>query len=190
MSLTLLPTTVGTPDIAEPEPTLRGSWRLPIRQPAPPPVIRFVLPEWLGTVSRPSRAPTIPEQLQQVKDRTGWSLRTLGALIDTTHPTVEAVLAGRTRLHRTPGTARRVWELYQLVSRLWTVAGEDSPTLDRLLTEAPGTDRRPAIELFRSGDVAGSYLAALDVLRPPQADGMMRSLFPARPGQATAPLHE
>jgi transcriptional regulator with XRE-family HTH domain len=190
MSLLIPSTTAGAVDIADTEATLLGPWRLPAAEPSPPQVITFELPAWLGAMTPQRRIPSLREQLQAIKDRTGWSMRTLGAVTDTTHPTIEAILRGRTRLQRSPGTARRITDIYELTLRLWTVVGGDRATLDRALTETPGQTGSSATERLRAGDSAGAYLAALDVLQPPRAGGMMTGRYPARPGEATTAIYE
>jgi len=188
MTLTFAPTTVGAPDIAEPaDDTLPGPWTLPQGREAIP----FApASDWTIPPSTPTEVPSIQAQLRQIRDWTGWSFRMLGTLTGTTHPTIEAVLQGRTRLTRTPDTARRISVLHRLIVRLRVVVHGDLELLVRVLSEPPGDGRRSAVELFSAGDLAAAYLAALDVIRPPRTDGMMRSLFPARPGEATSALHD
>ncbi len=189
MTFTLAPTTVGTPDIAEPaDDTLPGPWTLPLRREAIP-LAQFPAPGWTIPPSLPPEVPSIQVQLRQIRDWTGWSSRTLGMLTGTTHPTIEAVLEGRTRLTRIPDTARRISVLHRLIMRLRVVVHGDLEMLVRVLSEPPGDGRPTAVELFSAGDLAAAYLAALDVIRPPRTDGMMRSLFPAQPGEATSALH-
>lgn len=190
MTLTFPPTTVGVPDIAEPaNDTLPGPWMLALRR-EPTPLTQFAAPGWTIPPSTPTEFPSVQMQLRQIRDWTGWSSRTLGMLTGTTHPTIESVLEGRTRLTRIPDTARRISVLHRLIVRLRVVVHGDPEMLVRVLSESPGEGRSTAVELFRVGDLAGAYLAALDVLRPPRTGNMMRSLFPARPGEATSALHD
>ncbi len=190
MTFMLAPATVGAPDIAEPaDDTLPGSWTLPHRK-EPIPLTHFNNPGWTIPSSPPAETPNVQVQLRQIREWTGWSLRTLGTLTRTTHPTIEAALEGRSRLIRTPDTARRISVLHRLIARLRVVVHGDPQLLVRMLNEPPDDGRPTAVEMFGSGDVAGAYLAALDVLRPPHSGGMMRSLFPARPGEATTALHD
>jgi hypothetical protein len=190
MTLTFAPATVGTPDIAEPaDGTLPGPWMLPHRR-EPAPLTQFAAPGWTIPPSTRTELPSVQVQLRQIKDWTGWSFRTLGTLTGTTHPTIEAVLEGRTRLTRTPDTARRISVLHRLIVRLRVVVHGDPEMLVRILSEPPGDGRPSAVELFTAGDLAAAYLAALDVIRPPRTGGMMRSLFPGRPGEATSALHD
>lgn len=190
MTLTFAPATVGAPDIAEPaDDTLPGPWTLPHRR-EPTPLTQFAAPDWTIAPSTPTEFPSVQVQLRQIKDWTGWSSRTLGRLTGTTHPTIEAVLEGRSRLTRIPDTARRISVLHRLIVRLLVVAHGDLEMLVRVLSEPPGDDRPPATELFTAGDLAGAYVAALDVLRPPRTGNMMRSVFPAQPGKATSAFHD
>ena len=190
MTLTYAPATVGVPDIAEPaDDTLPGPWTLPHRR-EPTPLTQFAASDWTIPPSTPTEFPSVQVQLRQIRDWTDWSFRTLGTLTGTTHPTIEAVLQGRTRLTRTPDTARRISLLHHLISRLRVVVHGDQETLVRILSEPPGDGRPTAAELFTAGDLAAAYLAALDVFRPPHTGGMMHSLFPARPGEATSALHQ
>jgi hypothetical protein len=190
MTLTFAPATVGAPDIAEPaDDTLPGPWTLPHRG-EPAPLTQFAASDWTIPPSTPTEFPSVQVQLRQIKDWTGWSFRTLGTLTGTTHPTIEAVLEGRTRLTRTPDTARRISVLHRLIVRLRVVVHGDPDMLVRVLSEPPGDGRPPATELFTAGDLAGAYLAALDVLHPPRTGNMMRSVFPAQPGKATSALHD
>lgn len=190
MTLVFPSATVGAPDIADSgEETLPGPWSVPLGG-RPVPVVEFAAPGWTIPRSTPARVPSVPEQLRQVREWTGWSSRRLAALTGSTHPTVEAILEGRTQLNRTPATARRISDLHRLVSRLAVVVQGDRAVLNRVLSEPPGGDRAAAVEVFGSGDLVGAYLAALDVLRPPRSGGMMGSLFPARAGEATVALHD
>jgi hypothetical protein len=190
MTFTIAPATVGAPNIAEPaDDTLPGPWTLPHRREATP-LTQFPAPGWTIPPSPAAEVPSVQVQLRQIRDLTGWSFRMLGTLTGTTHPTIEAVLDGRTRLTRTPDTARRISVLHSLITRLRVVVHGDPKMLVRVLTEPPGDGRPSAVELFSGGDLAGAYVAALDVFRPPRTGGMMHSLFPAPPGKATSALHD
>lgn len=190
MTLTFAPATVGAPDIAEPAAdTLPGPWTLPHRRGGTP-LTQLAAPGWTIPPSPPAEVPSVQVQLRQIRDWTGWSSRMLGTLTGTTHPTIEAVLEGRTQLTRTPDTARRISVLHRLISRLRVVVHGDPKMLVRVLSEPPGDGRPTAVQLFSAGDLAGAYVTALDVFRPPRTDGMMRSSFPAAPGKATSALHD
>jgi hypothetical protein len=144
---------------------------------------------------------TIPEQavagpvrltqrLGDVKAWTGWSARALAEVTGTSHPTINAVLQGQAAtLTRAPGLATRIRQLHDLVSRLQIVVGGDSAELTRALKDRPAPGRRSAAEELAAGEPADAYLAALDVLSPPRTTGMMRSRFPARPGEASSALN-
>ncbi|MHB8312457.1 MAG: hypothetical protein ACYDD0_04045 [Candidatus Dormibacteria bacterium] len=183
-------TAPGWLDIAEPwGTTLVDEWNLTTGKRLLSPLLDFVA-GWHVPASEPSRVPRTQEQLRQVKEWTSWSSRTLAQATGTTHPTVEAVLRGRSQLVRVPGFAHRIMILHMLVSRLWTVVDGDRIELTRALSGHPGGNRPSALEMLEADDVPGSYLAALDVLAPPRTNGMMRGRFPRRPGEASVPLHE
>jgi hypothetical protein len=190
MTQTMSSTTVGFPDIAEPaDDTLPGVWKLACQEP-PTPLVQLGVEGWTIPTSPPPEIPSIQVQLRQIRDSTGWSSRTLATLTGTTHPTIEAALEGRTRLARLPGTALRISDLHRFIMRLLVVARSDLDVLVRALHESPGDGRPSAVELLGSGDLTAAYTAALDVLRPPRSTAMMRSVFPARPGEATTPLSD
>ena len=190
MTVTIPTTPSGRLDIAEPwGTTLVEEWRLTpvLKQSAAP--LGFI-DGWRVPPSESPRVPRVQDSLRQVKDWTGWSSRTLAEATGTTHPTVESILQGRSRLVRVPGLAQRSLLLHQLVSRLWIVVNGDRAELTRALREQPSSERASALTVLRSGEVSGAYLAALDVLTPPRVDAMMRGRFPRRPGQASVPLHD
>lgn len=183
-------TAPGSLDIAEPwGTTLVDEWNLTRGEKLSSP-LRDLTALWHIPASEPSRVPRTQEQLRQVKEWTGWSSRTLAQAIGTSHPTVDAILRGRSQLVRVPGLVHRIMVLHMLVSRLWTVVGGDRIELTRVLSEPPVGNRPSALEMLEADDVPGSYLAALDVLAPPRTGGMMRGRFPRRAGEAWVPLHE
>ena len=182
-------TAPGRLDIAERWGTTLGDdWTIAPR--APVPVAPQFPPGWRIP---PSESPTVPrlqESLRQIKDWTGWSSRALAEATGTTHPTVESILHGRSRLPRVPGLARRVVALHELVSRLRVVVAGDRAELTRVLTEEPSRGGPSALTVLGSGEVPAAYLSALDVLRPPRVGAMMRGRFPSRPGEASVALDD
>jgi hypothetical protein len=115
----------------------------------------------------------------------------LADVLATTHPTISAIAAGRSSsFARVPELPARLAELHGLLERLNLVVADDVVELNRLLSVAPDDRRANALEHIRSGDLTGAWLAATDVATPRRRTGMMRSRFPARPGQATTALHE
>lgn len=190
MTFTISTTTPGRLDIAEPwGTTLVDEWNLtPARKQTPVPL--DITPGWRIPLSKPPKMPRVQERLRQIKEWTGWSSRTLAEATGTTHPTVESILQGRSRLIRSPHLVHRICLLFQLVSRLWIVVDGDRTELTRALSEQPTSGRSSSLAVLGSGQLADAYLAALDVLTPPRVDGMMRGRFASRPGEASVPLDD
>lgn len=191
MTLTFPGTAPGAIELANhPDTTVVAGWRLPHTEShlSPPPA--FFLPDWSIPEPAHAKVPALKTRMCQLKDWTGWSSRMLAEAVGTTHPTVEAILRGDSQLSRLPQVAHRVAALYELVIRLNKLVGEDSGELDRAMTQRPSPDRPSALMLVGSGRPADAYLAALDVITPPRASGMMRGRYPARPGEATVALDD
>lgn len=141
-----------------------------------------------------AKAPTAP-RVQQLLARlqvvTGWSARTTAQALGTTHPTVSALSAGRqASTPRIPEFPGRLVALVELAERLARVADGEVASVDAALRSIPPGQTRSAVDHLRSGDLGRAYTTALDVLEPPRRGGMMRSVWPARPGEATAALDD
>lgn len=145
----------------------------------------IVVPEY-----RPVRAPQAQWLVRDVKAATRWSARFIATILGTTHPTVAALIDGRAAGGRhLPELHAQLRELHDVVMRVHAIAGDDQEETVRLLTTArPGAEQ--AVDLLRSRDPAGAYLAAVDAARPPRSGGPMTGLFPARAGEATAALED
>lgn len=139
---------------------------------------------------KPKAAPRAQRELREIRQWTRWSARSVGELLGTTHPTIAAIAAGRSSFARVPGLPSRLFELHGLLERLNAVADEDPVELNRLLESPPGPGQRTALECVAAYDFTSAWLAAIDVASPRREGGMMRGLFPARAGEATAALHE
>jgi hypothetical protein len=140
------------------------------------------------TITRPFQRPS-PESrrlMLRIRQLTGWSDRTLGSAVGASHPTIGNVLHARV----TPrlGLRQRIATLHALVQRVSTVAGNEPEATDRALrTPIAG---RNALAHLAEGEVGRAYLTALDALRPRMLPSQIIRERPARPGEATAAIHE
>lgn len=134
--------------------------------------------------SKPRLASTLQRQFQDIAGWTAWSNRRVAYLLNTTHPTVAAVLNGRGG-DRARGLADRATEVHAVLNRLYRATDADSGELRRIITERPFTGGPSAIECLRSDEPAQALLAALDVLNGPPAAGLITGNDPVRGGDAS-----
>jgi len=136
-------------------------------------------------VTRP--APRSQRLVREVRRRTGWSNRYLAHVLGITHPTVRALEEGRSKPNDHV-LLERLLEVDAVVERLFILAGQDPNETRRVLETAPSSGRPPASELLRARQPAESYLAALDVIRPPQRTPLMSGFWPSLAGDSTHDL--
>jgi hypothetical protein len=138
---------------------------------------------------RPSSLLDVQRQATELQSWTDWSDRTLAQVLGTTHPTVRALLQGRgATTSRTATVRARLREVHEVVARIHALAGGSAAITARALSELPpGSDRRP-LDYLRVGDVRQAYLAALDIVRPPRAGGLLSADWPVRAGEASVEL--
>lgn len=130
-------------------------------------------------------APRAQQMMVELQQMTGWSDRRLAVTLHCSHPTVSAISRGKSSA--SAGDLRqRLTEAFDVVDRIFLVAGRNPVETDRLLTSPPSKDAASAADLLATRDPAGAYLAALAVRRPARQSGLMRGSFPSRAGSATS----
>lgn len=135
--------------------------------------------------------PRLQKLVRRLQALTGWSARTMAEALKTTHPTVSALLDGRQAIsRRVPELPSRLTAVVDLAERVSIVVDGEAASLNNALTTVPVGQNDSALDHLRSGDVGRAYATALDVLTPPREMGMMRSVWPAKPGEATAALDD
>jgi hypothetical protein len=156
------------------------------RQPAYP--VAYRLPEHQDvTLSEESRALV---RLRDMQRWTGWSNRQLGAILNVSHPTVAAILGGRSELlARSPAVRLRLEEAHQVVQRVHLLAGRDHGRTAEALKQ-PAFRGAAAIEHLSAGRADDAYLAALYSLRPPRTGRLMVGRRPLNPGDAAVAIHD
>lgn len=133
-------------------------------------------------VSPSSRTQTSARELASM---TGWSQRKLAKLLGITHPTVKALVEGRST-GSSSDTATRVIEAHSVVRRVYLLVGSDAVETARLLGASPAPGKHTPAELIAEGRSTEGLLAALDVLNPPRPElSMMSGLWPSTSGVDT-----
>ena len=144
---------------------------------------------WVKTPERTSRqAPHTQVLVQSVLDWTGWSQRSLARVLQVSHPTVAALMQGRSDA-RIGDLFARLNEIHGVVKRLHLLVNQDVSETCRLLEGHPGSGES-ARELLSRRHPADAYLAALDVLHGRSEPPAMRSIWPAEMDQATVALYD
>ncbi|HXH59119.1 hypothetical protein [Iamia sp.] len=123
----------------------------------------------------------------EIQRMTGWSGRRLAEVLRSTHPTVRAVARGASSA-RYGDLYGRINDAYDIVGRIFLVAGRNPHEANRLLTTPPSEGAPYAASLLAERDSAGAYLAALAVNQPQRAPGLIRGMWPSRVGEATVDL--
>jgi hypothetical protein len=121
---------------------------------------------------------------------TGWSARTLADVIGTTHPTVRALLRGHfAAMPRNRDYQRRLKATYEIISRIFTLAGRD---VGRTNTALRDQGRGPsAVDYLVQDRPNDAYLAAIRSLRPPPQDRLIIGSRPLSPqGRTTDPFDD
>lgn len=140
-------------------------------------------------LSLPRPVPEAARLIALVRDRTGWSARRLARILGVSHSTVLRIADGQHPAAAHSGDLPvRLRNTYDVVDRIHLLLMRDPAATARILDAAPPNGRSPAEEL-RAGNPAEAYLAAIDILRPSQAPGLLIGDRPRRDG-ATAPMHE
>lgn len=144
---------------------------------------------WVITPTRVSRpAPHTQIIAQAVLDWTGWSQRRLSQVLQVSHPTVAALVHGKSEA-RIGDLFERLTEVHAVAKRVNLLADQDIAETNRLMT-SPSDSGDTAMELLSQRQPAGAYLAALDVLHRHRAPSMMQSVWPAKTDQATVALFD
>ena len=132
--------------------------------------------------------PELQWMVRQVRTWTGWSTRRLADAVGTSHTTIRAVENGRPLVGGHSGDLRqRLAAAHEVIERVYLLANRNVERVTAILDAAPPGRRSPIDEL-RSGDAAGAYLSALQVLNPSRP-GLIVGDHPRR-GGATVPLHD
>ena len=132
---------------------------------------------------------TLQRSVREILEATGWSRRKLAVILGTTHPTVTSILTGRSPL-RVDGLVGRVASTHEVVQRIHIAAGRDRVMTDYAINEPVGQNGESAADHLAMNSFSTAYLKAIDVLNPPQSEGMMESIWPAQHGQATHSLSD
>ena len=169
--------------------TWPGEWTVEPSSPRRRPLEEFAPTSIVLPPTTPRTAPKLQEALSELYSWTGWSMRELASAIGSTHPTIDSVLRGESNLARQPLQATHLFQLHDLVQRLQVVSHGDKAEIGRAL-RTPGSIGVTALDTLRSTGVAGAYIQALDVIRPPRSGGMMKSRFPRRPGEGSSALSD
>ena len=116
---------------------------------------------------------------------TGWSHRRLARLLNVSHPTVAALVEGRST-GSTADISNRLLAAHSVIKRVNMLVDRDPAETSRVMdVTSPTTDHTPA-ELLAEGHVTESLLAAIDVIQPQrQTTSLMTGAWPARPGEGT-----
>jgi DNA-binding transcriptional regulator YiaG len=135
--------------------------------------------------TRPS--PRSQRLTHEIRRRTGWSNRQLARVLEISHPTVRALEEGRSRPGDTEVLARLV-EVDAVVSRVFMLTGQEASETQRVLESKPLGGRQSPVELLRSRQPSVAYLAAIDVIRPPERSPLMTGIWASRAGEGTHDL--
>ena len=120
---------------------------------------------------------------RELASMTGWSQRRLAKLLRVTHPTVKALIEGRST---SSDIASRAIEAHGVVRRVHTLVGGDVAETARVLDSKPEPGRKSAADLVSQGKISEGLLAAIDTLNPPRAEStMMTGLWPSKVGAGT-----
>jgi hypothetical protein len=178
---------------------LKTTWDLPTLGSLTAPGVQFfkAAPKLLATATtREVTLPTLkarPTPSLQIKaielvDFTGLSLRVLGEILGTTHPTLSSLLRGHsTDLSRRPEVLDRIEALHSVAKRLHMLSGTPKSVGETLMTRVEG---RAIADLAISGEPARAYLAALRLLAP-RSEGRFKPDFATREaGTATVALSD
>jgi transcriptional regulator with XRE-family HTH domain len=168
----------------------------PLQQPVTPPTIDTREPIWrVGgwdvdlPPSPPRPVPEATRLITLIRDRTGWSGRKLAEILPVSHTTVRRIARGQQPESAHSGDLpARLRDVYDVIDRIYLLQGRDPQATARTLDSAPPGRSSPREEL-RSGNPADAYLAAIDLLGPPRAPGLLTGDRPRRE-DATAPLHD
>lgn len=138
-------------------------------------------------IPRPS--PRSQRLTREIRRQTGWSNRQLARVLEISHPTVRALEEGRSR----PGDSEllaRLVEVDAVVSRVSMLTGQEVSETRRILESGPSGSGRSPVELLRTRQPSEAYLAAMDVIRPPERSPLMSGVWASRAGEGTHDLSD
>lgn len=144
---------------------------------------------WIRVPESASRpAPSAQRLAQELLLWTGWSHRSLAAVLGISHPTVAALVQGKSSA-RVGDLFARLIEAHEVVQRVYLIADKDAPRARRLLS-ATSKSGYSVRDLLAQRQPAAAYLAALDASGPLPVGPMMQSIWPSSAGNATVDLAE
>lgn len=151
----------------------------------------WTLGDWPIKVPRPvpQVMPDLERIVKEVREWTGWSARRLADVVESTHTTILRAENGRPLMPGHSGDLReRLFDLHNLVERVFLVVGRDSERTAAVLSTSPPNRRSAADEFRATADPGRAYIAAIDVMRP-RRPGLLVGDRPRQDGPTTA-LHE
>lgn len=137
-------------------------------------------------MNSPTPALGLPQLVERIAARTGWSNRRLAQLVGTTHPTIRAIRLGR-EPERRPDIADALIRTAEVVDRLSRLV----PDRDRLNTilVTSGPDGATPVALLADGQYGKAYIQALDLIGRRRTPGKMLNVKrPRRPSLDTAAI--
>lgn len=139
----------------------------------------IAIPRW-----RPPTLRNFTEMAKDLRVWTGWSIRALAEVLATTHPTMGQILEGAPQAGtRNKELLRRIEQAYEVVARIYLVAGrDDRRTAVALASSSPSGS---AIFHLMTDQPSRAYLAALNALRPERSEGLLVGSRPLKPGSGT-----
>jgi hypothetical protein len=149
----------------------------------------FALPYQLPRIE-PQPPPEAVRLVRDIQLATGWSARTLGDVIGTTHPTIRALQRGRVAIApRNRDYQRRLLSAYEVITRIHALANRDVTRTNAALRYR---EHGPsAIHLIAADRPSEAYLAALRALRPSRRDRLIVGSRPLSPrGRTVDPFSE
>jgi len=149
----------------------------------------FALPYRLPDIE-PQPPPEAVRLVREIQLATGWSARTLGDVIGTTHPTIRALQRGRVAIApRNRDYQRRLRSTYEIITRIHALTGRDVTRTNAALRYLG--DGLSAVELIAADRPSDAYLAALRALRPSSRDRRIVGSRPLGPrGRTVDPFAE
>jgi hypothetical protein len=149
----------------------------------------FELPYRLPEIE-PQPPPEAVRLVREIQFATGWSARTLGDVIGTTHPTIRALQRGHVAIApRNRDYQRRLRSAYEIITRIYALTDRDvTRTNAALRYQGDGPSASDLIAADRPSD---AYLAALRALRPSKRDRRIVGSRPLSPrGRTVDPFAE
>ena len=150
----------------------------------------WVIGDWPIKVpeQEPIEALTSAIMVRLIHDWTGWSIRHLAELLNTSHTTVGEIERGRPIYPQRSGDLeQRVEMLHKIVERLYLATDRNSELL-RKICRTKASNGQSFNELIKSDRPEMAYVAALQILTP-RSKGLLINERP-KTGDATAALHD